>query len=104
MSDEIPDDIRATAKALAAELYSDLMWMPVARALLSERTRAQSEERERIAAAVDNDFHWILPLVGNKEQDGGWYSAADVNGMTDDAACSVQEQIVKFIRKGGDGS
>lgn len=96
VSDEIPEDLMAMAReAVQAQTTPATLTYHIAGLLFAVRIRAQSEERARIAAAVDDDFHWILPMYGEKP---GGFSGADVNGMTDDAACSVQEQIVKFIR------
>lgn len=44
---------------------------------------------ESIAKAIDEDFSWILPMSESRE----------INEATDDAACSVQDQIVTFVRK-----
>lgn len=84
--DAIPDDVMKTA---IDAIHSDAdLHIIVARAIASER--------ERCASAVD-DFRWTLPLYGEKPNG---FTAADVNMLTDDCACSVQEQIAAAIRRG----
>lgn len=54
------------------------------------------DEREKIAAFVLN-FSWTLPVFGNPESEEERAKWAAVNEASDDAACSVCEQISTAI-------
>lgn len=53
----------------------------------------RADERKKIAAMIA-DFSWVLPL----------YEERRLNEVSDDAACSVQEQIAAAVTASkGDG-
>ncbi len=56
----------------------------------------RADERKRIAAMVA-DFSWILPIFGNPENPEERQKYARENEVSDDAACSVCEQISAAI-------
>jgi len=82
MSD-IPEDIFAKARSLADDAanfgYTQAA-LDIAHALLAERERA---------AKIAEDFMWGIPMFVDMK----------INAATDDAACMVQEQIARAIRK-----
>jgi hypothetical protein len=85
---EIPEDIMDKAadvhRALKFSRDGNHLTEIIAQALLAERN-AQKERDAQIAA----DFNWVLPMYGDMA----------LNSATDDAACSVQEQIAAAIRQ-----
>lgn len=54
----------------------------------TEMTEAEirADERRKIADMI-NDFSWVIPF----------YDDARINEASDDAACSVQDQIVRAV-------
>jgi hypothetical protein len=57
----------------------------------------RADEREKIAVFV-RDFSWILPLYGSPERPEAYPLSVQLNEASDDAACSVCEQIAAAIR------
>lgn len=56
----------------------------------------RADERKRIAAFVA-DFSWVLPIYGDVRKRYDRKRFADLNAATDEAACSVCDQIATAI-------
>lgn len=56
----------------------------------------RADERKRIAAFV-SDFSWVLPIYGDPTDEVERQKYARENEASDDAACSVCEQIAAAI-------
>jgi hypothetical protein len=67
----------------------------------SRLAQARADALEEAAHSIETDFGWQLPMFDDRR----------LNEVSDDAACAVQEQIVRFVRAlardtgtGGDGN
>ena len=86
---EIPADLRErardTARKVIFEANGDLSELDIGTNAIIIALLAEREQCAKIAA----DFNWVLPMYGDMA----------LNSATDDAACSVQEQIAAAIRQ-----